>query len=754
MKPLLFAFCSMSMICAFGQNQTADYNRLSAATKNAFSVPKREYTYKIEYTSTPGSTTSSNTSSSSQKSTISGDYSSYQPINANEGRLRKQAEAAARQNARLSAFDAKMKRVDDLIASRGLKRSPEYQPQLVQAAIDGGLTAYEASRFFGNSPEEYRSMLAAKSGQGGSGERYETLKFPKGDVYTGKTLNGEPHGEGTITFARDGLVMKGEFKNGQANGMMTVTAKNYVQTGKFVNGIPVGDHRYDYDDGKVKLVETRNMETGKSTVEYPDKSSFDGLSDENGKYIKGKVLYASGISFDGDFKNGAPYRGVWENKGRVMIGEFGELTSSDIYLKFGYHYDPKTNEQTYGSFTPGMKRIGYSRTVKSNNNVQHEIYGENETIIYVYTQYVSGNLLAVKAKQDGYDYVGTFYNAATNDLDPVIWDKKKGIVEIPANDPLAEKARAYSREVAPAINAGKHEYEAKLKEVEPYIHRYNAEREGVQSSAKTSPAGLPKKTEVPGTTTSVASGTNAASKGAIPYDGGTYTGELNAANQPHGQGKYVAANGDYIYEGSYVNGKGQGKGKMTWKNGEFYEGDCVNGLREGKGKYTMPNGDVYVGEHKEGVWHGKGKLTYANGKVEEGIWNYGEMEPKPVIIGPGKAKFEWNDRTYVGAYVNGKRTGKGKLTTLNGEVYEGDFVDGQRHGKGKLTWESGGGGYYEGEFANNQLIYGKGKVTSFTGDVYTGEFKGGLKHGKGKMIYADGKIEEGNWERGQFKGNN
>ena len=193
---------------------------------------------------------------------------------------------------------------------------------------------------------------------------------------------------------------------------------------------------------------------------------------------------------------------------------------------------------------------------------------------------------------------------------------------------------------------------------------------------------------------------------------------------------------------------------MTWKTGEFYEGDYVNGEREGKGKYAMSNGDVYVGEHKDGMWHGKGKLTYANGKVEEGIWSYGEMDPKPVIIGPGKAKFEWNDKTYVGAYVNGKRTGKGKMTTLNGDVYEGDFVDGQRHGKGKLTWESGGGGYYEGEFANNRLVYGKGMVTIFNGDVYTGEFKGGLKHGKGKMIYADGKIEEGNWERGQFKGNN
>lgn len=156
-----------------------------------------------------------------------------------------------------------------------------------------------------------------------------------------------------------------------------------------------------------------------------------------------------------------------------MIGEFGESTPTELYLKFGYHYDPETTDKTYGSFTPGMKRIGYSRTVTANNKVQHEIYGENETIMYVYVQYPSGNILSVKAKQDGYDYIGTYYDVATNNLDPVIWDRKSGILDIPANDPLAEKAMAYSREVAPAINAGKQEYEAKLKEVEPYIEAYN-----------------------------------------------------------------------------------------------------------------------------------------------------------------------------------------------------------------------------------------------------------------------------------------
>ena len=319
---------------------------------------------------------------------------------------------------------------------------------------------------------------ATENRQPANDVRFETLKYPNGDTYIGNTLNAEPHGEGTHTFARDGRVMKGEFKNGEANGMMTLTDKYYVQTGRFVNGLPVGDQRYDYDDGETKLVEIRNMETGASTVEYPDRTSFSGISDENGKYLKGKVLYTSGITFDGDYRNGRPYRGIWEKDGRVMIGEFGEATPTELYLKFGYHYDPKYNEQTYGSFAPGMKRIGYSRKVSPDKTVQHYIHGENEIEIYVYVQFPGGNLLSLKAKQDGYEYLGTYYRAAANELEPVIYSKKNGVQVIPADNPLAEKSKAYSREVAPAINAGKLQYEAKLKEVEPYIAQYNEMRKG------------------------------------------------------------------------------------------------------------------------------------------------------------------------------------------------------------------------------------------------------------------------------------
>jgi len=37
-------------------------------------------------------------------------------------------------------------------------------------------------------------------------------------------------------------------------------------------------------------------------------------------------------------------------------------------------------------------------------------------------------------------------------------------------------------------------------------------------------------------------------------------------------------------------------------------------------------------------------------------------------------------------------------------------------------------------------------------DVYEGDFFEGEMNGNGKMIYADGRIEKGNWKSGKFIG--
>ena len=44
---------------------------------------------------------------------------------------------------------------------------------------------------------------------------------------------------------------------------------------------------------------------------------------------------------------------------------------------------------------------------------------------------------------------------------------------------------------------------------------------------------------------------------------------------------------------------------------------------------------------------------------------------------------------YVGDIINGKRTGKGTLTYINGDKYAVDFVDGEFHGKGIVFLKNG-----------------------------------------------------------------
>ena len=135
-----------------------------------------------------------------------------------------------------------------------------------------------------------------------------------------------------------------------------------------------------------------------------------------------------------------------------------------------------------------------------------------------------------------------------------------------------------------------------------------------------------------------------------------------------------------VYEGEFVDGKRNGKGKYTYADGTVYEGDFIDGNFNGKGKYTFANGDVYEGDFIDDKRTGKGKYTFANGTVYEGDF------VDDSFTGKGKYSFT-NGDVYEGDWINDKRTGKGKYTYANGDVYEGEFIDGKRTGKGKFIYQ-------------------------------------------------------------------
>lgn len=92
------------------------------------------------------------------------------------------------------------------------------------------------------------------------------------------------------------------------------------------------------------------------------------------------------------------------------------------------------------------------------------------------------------------------------------------------------------------------------------------------------------------------------------------------------------------------------------------------------------------------------------------------------VIDHGYAKYE-------GETYNGVPDGKGKYADSN-SIFEGEYKNNLRDGKGRETWISG----------------------SWKGCVYEGEWKKHQRTGSGRMTCPNGKIQEGHFENGVFKG--
>lgn len=143
-----------------------------------------------------------------------------------------------------------------------------------------------------------------------------------------------------------------------------------------------------------------------------------------------------------------------------------------------------------------------------------------------------------------------------------------------------------------------------------------------------------------------------------------------------------------VYEGSFnVYGERDGKGSMTWENGDVYTGAFFNGNRHGHGTLQFSDGSEYVGEWECNEQHGVGTRR----------WNNGDC--------------------YTGQYCRGKRTGEGRFYFANGDLYTGQWEDGVMEGFGR---------YY---YSNGQR--------------FEGQFSKGIRRGKGKLQRTDGSLDIG-----------
>jgi S1-C subfamily serine protease/antitoxin component YwqK of YwqJK toxin-antitoxin module len=136
------------------------------------------------------------------------------------------------------------------------------------------------------------------------------------------------------------------------------------------------------------------------------------------------------------------------------------------------------------------------------------------------------------------------------------------------------------------------------------------------------------------------------------------------------------------WEGSCVNGKANGFGKLTkYKDGEYqstYEGEFKNGIREGKGKFQHVSKTVL-------------ECDFINGQAI-GIGTYD--------LGDGNK--------YIGEIVNYREHGKGTYYKANGAKFEGFFVSDRMY-TGKYT-------NYDGKITYLQKYYPVDKIIEKTSD--------------------------------------
>ena len=250
---------------------------------------------------------------------------------------------------------------------------------------------------------------------------------------------------------------------------------------------------------------------------------------------------------------------------------------------------------------------------------------------------------------------------------------------------------------------------------------------------------------------------------------------------------YAGSYSDLKFEGEYLNGERNGKGKEYYHEGKLrFDGEYLNGKRW--------NGKFYTKDNKQyEVINGSGFIKEDSGVLSDyfqGTYINGEKNGKGYVMDGGYRTL------YEGEYKNDKKNGYGKEYNHDYYlVYEGDFLNGEKSGKIKEYFTKDNielifdGEYlynhrrrgkeykdgiliYEGEYLfdrkwegktynkNKNVIYeihnGNGKAIEYYGyrmdNKYEGEFLEGKRNGKGKEYLGETLLFEGEYKDGKRNG--
>lgn len=190
------------------------------------------------------------------------------------------------------------------------------------------------------------------------------------------------------------------------------------------------------------------------------------------------------------------------------------------------------------------------------------------------------------------------------------------------------------------------------------------------------------------------------------------------------------------WTGKCSDGYAEGKGTLTWSNGNRYEGEVSVGMINGKGTFYWANGDWYQGGFKQGLREGFGTQHYACSGEYHGQFHNGVMDGLGVLDLA-------NGNRYAGYFRRGMMHGLGVRDFANGTRYEGEFENNHEEGLGTLSLPNLA--RYQGEFKNDQPD-GHALVTDPGGNVYEGTYADGHVDGLGILTKPNGERDVGTFK--------
>ncbi len=120
---------------------------------------------------------------------------------------------------------------------------------------------------------------------------------------------------------------------------------------------------------------------------------------------------------------------------------------------------------------------------------------------------------------------------------------------------------------------------------------------------------------------------------------------------------------EFVYEGDVVKGFWEGQGKMVFKDGNIYEGEFAKDKRHGNGVFTSAKEEfIFEGTWKEGKIHGLCKQLFSSGTVN--LSNYKEGKLHGICNST-----RWYGLTTTQTYENGEL----KQSELTRKIKKEDF---------------------------------------------------------------------------------